>query len=899
MRYNNSMLEPARPDPDQLLAELKAEEEQSKRGRLKIFLGYVAGVGKTYAMLEAAHQRLSEGLDVVVAYVETHGRKDTEKLLEGLQVLPRSSLQYRGVTLAEMDLDAILVRRPRIALVDELAHSNAPGSRHPKRYQDVEELLAAGIDVYTTVNIQHLESLKDAVQQITGVQVHETVPDKIFDEAYEIELVDLPADELLQRLKDGKVYIPDQAARAIEKFFRKGNLTALRELSMRRAAERVDTQMRSYMEARAIPGPWPARDRILVSLSSHPLGERLIRAGRRLADDLNAEWFVLFVETPGHTHMPPENRERMQHNLDLAEALGAQIFHVAGQSVADEILLFCRQHNITKIIAGKPLRPRWREVFQPSVIDEIIRKSGRVDVYVVSAEAGKLERFPVRTWLPHRPLGRYLASLGLVILATLAILEIHTHLDPTNLVMIFLAAVVIAAVFLGRGPSIVASFLSVLAFDFFLVNPRFSFAVTDTQYILTFFGLLIVGLIISNSASLLRDQVEALRKRESQAQALNRFSQELTGAVTLDQVLDIVIRNTGTMFDRAVVVLLPERGRLVPKAASQAFTLNESELAVAEWAFKNGIPAGRGTDTLPAAEVRYSPLITARGVIGVMGFKPIEPKDYLSQDQRQLFSGFNNLSALAIERARFAEDSVQAEMLRSTERLQSALLNSISHQLRTPLATIQGVLTSLSESEKSPSGENRLDPQTRVELIETATGQTNQLNRLVENLLDMTRLEAGAVRVHCEPGDLTDLVGAVVGQMAHLLEHRPVEINIPADIPSVSMDAGLSGQILVNLLENACKYSPTGSPITISARAGQNHVEVSVRDHGIGIPEEDLARVFDKFYRVERPQQVTGTGLGLSICKGIVEAQGGKIWARNNPDGGVTMAFTLLLHCKE
>ena len=882
-----------RPDPDQLLAQMQVEDQQNKRGRLKIFLGYVAGVGKTYAMLEAAQQRKKEGVDVIVAYVETHQRKETEELLEGLEVLPRRQVEYRGIQLTEMDLDEVLARRPQLALVDEFAHTNVPGSRHPKRYQDIEEILAAGIDVYTTVNIQHLESLNDVVQQITGVRVRETVPDRAFYEAYEVELVDLPTDELLQRLREGKVYVPDQAARAIEKFFRKGNLTALREMALRRAAVRVDDQMRSYMKAQAIPGPWPAGDRILVSLSSHPLGERLVRAGRRLADDLNAEWYVLFVETPGHINMPLENRLRIQRNLALAEAMGGHVYRISGQSPADEIINFAHQHNITKIIAGRPLRSRWRELFQQSVGDEIIRKSGRVDVYVISDDIGDLQKIPMQSRMPHRPFGYYFASLGLVAVATLVGLIIRPFLDATNLVMIYLVAVVIAAVFLGRGPSILVSLVSVLAFDFFLVNPRFSFAVNDTQYLLTFLGLLIVGLVISNSASLLRDQVEALKKRESQSQAINRLSQELTGAVTLEQVLDIVVKNIAEMFSREVVVLLPEKGHLVQRKATQGFVLDESELAVAEWAFKNGLPAGRGTETLPGAAMRYAPLKTARGVIGVLGINLIDLTEFMTPDQRLLFNGFSNLSALAIERAKFAEDSVQAETLRRMERLQSALLNSISHQFRTPLATITGVLTGLYESEHNLPEMSQPDKATKINLIDTGIDQANQLNRLVENLLDMTRLEAGAVQLRCELSDLQDLIGAVINQMSSSLCNRPLDIDVPADLPAIYMDAVLTGQVLVNVLENACKYSPPGSAIKIIAKSQGDFVVVSITDQGVGIPEEDLERVFDKFYRVERPNQVTGTGLGLSICKGIVEAQGGRIWARNNPDQGITVAFTL------
>jgi two-component system, OmpR family, sensor histidine kinase KdpD len=885
-----------RPDPDELLARIQQEEQQQNRGMLKIFLGYVAGVGKTYTMLEAAHQRKEEGIDVVIGFIETHHRKETEALVQGLEALPRREVEYHGTVLSDMDLDAILARRPQLVLVDELAHTNAPGLRHPKRYQDVEELLDAGINVYTAVNIQHLESLRDVVQQITGVVVRETVPDRVVDEAYEIELVDLPADELLARLREGKVYIPDQAARALEKFFRKGNLTALRELTLRRAAERVDSQMLSYMQNQSIPGPWHAGDRIMVCISSHPMGERLVRAGRKLADDLNAEWYVVFVETTGHLNMPSQSRQRMLHNLQLAEELGARVVNITGESVAESVIEFARQNNVTKIIAGKPLRPRWFEIIRGTVIDQIIRNSGTIDIYVVSegteTPQRAVDRFLPDTIKPHKPLGRYAVSLLLVFLMTLLGFPLRIFLDPTNLVMLYLVAVVLAAVFLGRGPSILASIISVLAFDFFFVDPRLTFSVNDTQYILTFIGLLVVGLIISNSASLLRDQVDALKRRGQQSQALNDLSRELTAAITLDQVLRTVIRHTSNMFKREIVILLPENGHLLVEASTPDFTLNESELAVADWAFKHGKEAGRGTTTLPAAAIRYIPLITASETVGILGSKPQEPQDFLNGDQRVLMEGVVNLAAIAIERASFAEKAAQAEMLRNTEKLQTALLNSISHELRTPLATVTGVLSSLEESEGA-SVIQQLDPDTRLELIRSATRQAGRLNHLMENLLDMTRLEAGALHLNREAADIQDLIGVVTSQRYSDLCQHPLNVEIPPDLPLIQMDAVLIAQVLENLLDNACKYSPIHSPITISVRLIRDQVEVAVRDCGIGIPSADLGRVFDKFYRVQRQEAIAGTGLGLSICKGIIEAHGGRIWAANNPDQGVTITFTL------
>ena len=882
-----------RPDPDVLLAQIKEDEQQQNRGKLKIFLGYSAGVGKTYAMLEAAHQRKEEGVDVVVGYVETHGRKETEAKLEGLEVIPRRILDYRGANLTEMDIDAVEARHPKLVLVDELAHSNAPGSRHLKRYQDVEELLNAGIDVYTTVNIQHLESLKDVVQQITGVEVHENVPDSLVDKANEIELVDLPTDELMQRLKEGKVYVPDQAARALEKFFRQGNLTALRELSMRRAAERIDSQMLDYMQARSIPGPWPAGDRILVCLSSHPMGERLVRTGRRLADDLNAEWSVIFVETPGHLRMPAENRQRMLANIHLAEELGATVVNIPGENAAEAIIAYAHTHNITKIVAGKPLRPRWFEVLRGTVIDQIIRESGKIDVYVVSEGMEQPRNEILRPWTPHRPLIRYFASLSLIALITAISYPLSNYLDPTNLVMLYLMGVVIAAVFLGRGPAILASVVSVLTFDFFFIVPYFSFRVSDTQYLLTFAGLLLVGIIISNFAALLRDQIEALQQRNRQTQAVNRFSRELTGAVGLERVFDAIIGNISETFPGDVAIFLPAEKVLVKRAATPGFEISETELAVSDWSFKNNQSAGWGTDTLTASSIRYLPMLTARGTVGVLGIKPKEPTNYLTIEQRMLLEGFANLSALAVERASLAETAAQSQLLQNKEKLQSALLSSISHELRTPLASITGVLTSLEESEKSGDEKNRFDSATRLELIESATGQARQLNRLVENLLDMTRLEAGAIHLNRELADVQDLIGSVVNQMKERLCDHPLQIHIAGNIPAVSMDIMLIAQVLTNLLDNACKYSPLDSPIEIWAQVKDDHSVIKVRDYGYGIPPEDLERVFDKFYRVQHHALMVGTGLGLSICRGFIEAHGGRIWAENNSDRGVTMTFTL------
>jgi two-component system, OmpR family, sensor histidine kinase KdpD len=667
-----------RPNPDDLLARLQAEEARLARGRLKIFLGYAAGVGKTYAMLEAAHQRRAEDVDVVIGYVETHGRSETEALARDLETVPRRLLEYRGTFLPEMDLDAVLARRPQLVLVDELAHTNAPGSRHSKRYLDVDELLAAGIDVYTTLNIQHVESLNDVVAQITGVIVHEKIPDGCVDEADEIVLVDLPPQELVQRLREGKVYVPDQAARAVDMFFRIGNLTALREVAMRRAAERIDTQMRAYMRGRAIPGPWPAADRLLVCVSPSPGSERLIHATRRLANQLNAEWFALYVETPAHVHLSESAKKQVAQHLQLAQDLGARVRTLPGTSVADTAIRYARKHNVTKIIAGKPLQPRWAELLNGTVVDQIIRRSRDIDVYVIInplPPPRPEETSPLR---PHRPWRRYLLALAVVVLVTLFAQPLSQMISPTNLVMAYLVAEVIVALYLGRGPSILAALLGVLAFDYFFVPPQLSFAIHDGEYLLTFAGLFMVGLVISSLMDRVRNQAVAAQRREEQAVQLSEFSSDLAGAPNLAAVVEVVVAHVFETFGREAAVLMPEGGRLQIHALSPEFRLDEHELAVADWAFKHGQPAGRSTDTLPAAKNRYLPMKTAQGTVGVLGVRPADPASSMPPEQRRLMEVFASQAALAIERVYFVEDARLAQVQKAAEELEADPLTPAS-----------------------------------------------------------------------------------------------------------------------------------------------------------------------------------------------------------------------------
>ena len=881
---------PARPNPDKLLAQIQAEEQQQQRGRLKIFLGYAAGVGKTYAMLEAAHQRQREGVDVVIGYVETHKRVETEALVAGLELIPLCQITYHNIQLNEMDIDAILKRKPALVLVDELAHTNVPGSRHAKRHADVEELLDAGIDVYTTINIQHIESLNDVVAQITGMTVRETIPDSVIDDVTDIELIDLPPDELIKRLQDGKVYVPDQAQRAIEKFFRKGNLTALRELTMRRAAERVDDQMRAYMRTSAIPGPWPASERLLVCISPGALGERLIRTARRLADELKAEWFAVYVETPDQSRVSQEQLDQVAKSLRLAEELGARTRTIPGDSVAETILAYAHRHNVTKIIAGKPVYSRWIEFLRGSTVDRLIRTSGKIDVYVISSEAEPQKtRKLVEGWRPHRPLGRYMLGLLLVAAATGLGALINPYIHPANLIVIFLLSVVLAAVYLGRGPSIMVSILSVAAFDYFFVPPRLTLAVADTEYLLTFIGLLAVSLVISQLTAMVRGQAEAVQRREIETVELYELGRDLTVAADLDAVTQAAIFHVGQTFSREVAVFLPVKEALKVHALSPGLVISDNDQAVATWVFEHGQEAGRGTETLPEASMRYQPLKTTQGVVGVLGVKPIDPARHLTRDQHRTLDAFVNQIGLAVERASLVEQARQAEVLEITDKLQNALLNSISHDLRTPLVSITGALSSLADEQIV------LDASARRSLIETASEEADRLNRLVGNLLDMTRLESGAMRFKKEALDVQDVVGSALEELGSRLGNRAINIDIPAELPLIQLDFVLVERVLVNVIDNALKYSPADKPIEIKVHAAGAFLEIEVADRGTGIPPEDLTRIFDKFYRVQRPDNVSGTGLGLSISKGIVQAQGGFIAAENRPGGGTIITISLPL----
>jgi two-component system sensor histidine kinase KdpD len=879
-----------RPDPDALLAHVQAEEAKQTRGKLKIFFGAAPGVGKTYAMLEAGRKEGKAGADVVVGYIEPHVRPDTQALILGLDLLPRRQVEYRGATLLEFDLEAALARRPQLLIVDELAHTNAPGMTHTKRWQDVEEILTAGINVYTTLNVQHLESLNDVVAQITGVTVRETIPDSVFEAADEVELVDLAPDDLLERLREGKVYIPHQAERAIENFFRKGNLIALRELALRRTAERVSAQVEDYRRTHAIRETWPVGERLLVCVGPSPMSSRLVRATRRIAASLKAPWLAVHVETPGDLRMTQTDRNRLAQNMRLAEQLGAETVTLGGSSLVEEVVAYARSRNVTKIIVGKSLQPRWKELLLGSFVYDLTRRCGDIDVYVISGDAEESTAPAERRPPPPRP-GGYLWALGIVVLCTgVGWLMFNQRVALVNIVMVYLLGVVAVSLWLGQGPSILASFLSVAAFDFFFVPPLLTFAVEDTQYLLTFAVMLVTGLTISTLTARVRLQAEAARRREHRTAALYLLSRDLAAVESVAEIVQAVVRHASSAFDAQVAVLLPDgskRLEVYPVLAG-GFAPAEKDRGVAQWAYDHGQKAGQGTSTLPGADAHYLPLAVSGAAVGVLGVRTTGSDRHLEPDQEHLLEAFAGQAAVALERAKLSSESEQVRLQVERERLRNSLLSAVSHDLRTPLAAIAGASSTLLD------GGSSLDPNSRQELLQSISDEVESLNQLVGNLLDMTRLEAGALTVHREWHSLEEIVGVVLNRLGPHLAGRPVTTRLPPDLPLVFVDATLLQQVLINLLENAHRYSPPGAAIDIAASVTGKALTVEVADHGPGLAPGDEERVFEKFYRTAQHHTRSGVGLGLSICRGIVELHGGRIWAENQ-NGGAVFRFSLPL----
>jgi two-component system sensor histidine kinase KdpD len=879
-----------RPDPDALLEQVRAEEARAHRGHLKIYFGASPGVGKTFSMLEAARLKRAAGLDVLVGLVETHGREETRRLLEGLPALPRRAVEYRGTTLEEFDIDAALARKPGLLLVDELAHTNAPGVRHAKRWQDVEELLAAGIDVWTTLNVQHLDSLNDVVAQITGVAIRETVPDSIFDRADEVELVDLSPDVLQQRLREGRVYVPEAAANALDRFFRLGNLIALRELALRRTAERVDAQMRGYMQAEGIRETWPAGDRLLVCVGANPATARIIRAARRMAAGLRADWVAVYVETPAHTRLSRADQDAVAQSLRLAEQLGAETVTLSGHSVSEEILAYAREHNINRILVGKPTHSRWRDRVRGSVLDELVRGSGAIDVYVITGDADEGRPRPALGPAPRAALRDYLEAVGVVALATGLSLLLRAHLQSTDIAMIFLLGVVVASSRLPQRASLLACLLGIAAFDFCFVPPYYTFAVSDARYVLTFGVMFVISLVMSRLTTRIREQAQAAREREQRTAALYGMTRELAAERNTADMVRTAARHLRNTFGSEVLLFTAaDDGHLTPDAALGAPPVDDKELAIARWVFDHGQLAGAGTTTLPATRWLYLPLVASGRTLGVAGIRPEDPRRFQDPVRRQLLETFAGQVAASLERVRLAGASQRAKLETEAERLRTALLSSLSHDLRTPLAGIEGAATSLLHD----GGTH--DPDARRELAQTIVEESRRMTRLVANLLDMVRLESGALQVQREWQPLEEVVGVALIRLDERLAGRTVTTTLPPDLPLLPIDGLLVEQVLINLIENALKYTPPGTPIDISARLGERQVIVEVADRGPGLPSGEEGRIFDKFYRARDEGRAGGAGLGLTICRGIVTAHGGRIWAEARPGGGTVFRFALPL----
>lgn len=886
-----------RPNPDELLQRVRAEEARRGRGRLRIFFGASAGVGKTYAMLEAARSALAAGSDVVVGYVEPHGRLETERLLEGLARLPTLAVSYRGIVRQEFDLDAALARHPQILLVDELAHSNLTGGepppRHPKRWQDVAELLASGISVWTTVNVQHLESLNDLIFQITGVRQRETLPDHVLDEADDIELIDLPPDDLIERLRSGKVYIADQAGTAVERFFRKQNLLALREIALRRVAARVEAAARALppdaLQARI------AGERLLVAVGPDAQAEDLVRAGKRLADALDAQWIVVYVETPALLRLSGAARNRRISVLRLAESLGGQSVTLDGPSAAATLAAYARVRNVTRVIVGTPKRHGWRAWLRPSTATELVRLAHGFDVVLIGGEgtppppAPSASGEPLET--PRVHWERYAGAALISAVCTALAFLIYRRFDLSNLLMIYLLGVVVAGLRLGRAPSMVNTALSLAAFDFFFVPPRYSFAVSDAQYLLTFCVMVTIALVIANLTASVRQQTRVAGARERRTALLYAMSRELAATRGIDNMARAAVRHVAEVFECRAVVLLPAAGGKLcyPREAPLESSFRGANLAVAQWVADHGRRAGLGSDTLPASSGLYLPLGDERRTVGVLAVLPSNPRRVLLPEQSHLLGTFAGQIALALERARLAEVAEQASLAAERETLRNTLLASISHDLRTPLAVIAGAGSTLAQHGA------RLDESTRLQLARSVETKAREMSELVSNVLDLVRFESGQARLRRDWQTLDDLIGSALAADAAKLASHPVEVQLAADLPPVFVDATLIVQVFANLFDNLSKYTPPGTRLRVTAAVdgGGELVRVVLDDEGPGLPPGEPARLFDKFQRGTDEGSIAGVGLGLAICQAIVRAHGGEIEAARREGGGARFSFTL------
>ncbi len=867
-----------RPSPDALLAAAK----QENRGRLKVFLGAAPGVGKTFAMLQAGRRAKAEGIDVVIGIVETHGRAETEALTAGLESVPRRMMPYKGRSLEEMDIDAILARKPALVLVDELAHTNATGSRHPKRHLDIDELRNAGIDVYTTVNVQHIESLNDIVAQITRIRVRETVPDHVIAEATDIELIDLSPTELIKRLHEGKVYVREQAERALKHYFSPGNLTALRELALRRTAQRVDAQMVDYMQAHAIKGPWAAGERVLVCIGEPSQSIDVVRYGKRVADTLKGPWATLYVQTRRHLKMADAQKQSIDAGLRMAEQLGADTTTVIGSDIVAEIIAYAQANNFSHIVVGKTVRSKLSEFVFGSVVHELVRKAQGLTIHVLPAQESTDGASAKAHPTPKSAFN--LLHYGIATLATIAALGLGVLVDravaPTNVSFVFLAAVLFSAARYGFGPAMWSAVLSMLFYNFFFLEPLYTLTIKDPANVvaLVFFGM--AAALTSTLAGQTRDQAEAARREGRISSELYKFSRKLTEIGSVEDLLLVTAHQIFAMLKLETVILMHNGQKLEVRGAwPPEDKLDDADFAAAQWSWERKQTAGRGSDTLPGAKRLFIPLMTSRGPVGVLGLYRSGTESLLTSESQRLLDALVDLTALTLERVRMTDDVESARVLKETERFRMALLSSVSHDLKTPLSSIMGTISALKHYGAM------YDDATRDEMLATALGETERLNRFVANLLNITRIDSGGLEPKAEAVDVDDIVnGALKRTERGLAQHR-VELRLPENLPLIHVDPVLLETALVNILENAAKYTPAHSHIIIEVIATLDAVEMRVSDEGPGIPPDQLLSIFDKFHRVARTdRQNAGTGLGLSIAKGFVEAMGGRIIATNRTD---------------
>ncbi len=880
-----------RPDPDALLTSVQREEAAKARGRLKVFLGMCPGVGKTFAMLEAARREQATGRDVIVGLVETHGRKETEAVASGLAEISRRSIDYRGVTLTELDLDSVLERRADLVLVDELAHTNAPGSRHPKRWQDVRELLDAGIDVFTTLNVQHVESRADTVRQITGTEIRETVPPPVLDNAV-IELVDLPPGELVRRLEEGRVYVPDRAALAAQYFFREANLAALRELALRLVADHVGVGTRELRHARAGSGPWKTGDRLLVAVGAGAVSVHLIRWTRRMADALQCPWFAVHVERT--RPLSEAAQTQLASNLAVARELGADIVLTNDDDVVSGLLRVATDQNVTQIVFGKPSGSGWLVWLRDGqLLWRLARESGDIDVHVVRAAdlrvAGRRANGSARQLAKPRLASFFTSSfsqyatVAAIVAATCAFnLTIMDATEPSAPGLVFLLAVVLSAMFFGRGPVLFAGALSALVWNFVFLPPRFTFSIERPEHFVLFATYFVVALVLGQLVARIRSQQEAERRREERATALYELTRDLAGTGSRDEVVWQVMAQVNRFFRAAAAILLPTDDRLSPHPDSM-LSVSDKELAVADWAFRQQKTAGRFTDNLPGADAMHFPLATDRKTFGVLAVGLAEKT--LPLAQRELLGIFAQQTALALDRIDLRSDAEHGRLVAESERLSRVLLDSISHELRTPLAAISAAASSLAESDKS-------SPELRRSLVAEIQEANARLNRVVGNLLDLARLEHGSIRPRVDWHDARDLVHTTLRELRRELVAHPVRIDMPSEPLLAWLDFTLIQHALANLLVNAAMHTPAETPIDLSVRTTEDGVAWTVADRGPGIPSELLPRVFEKFFRTPTAP-AGGSGLGLAIAKGFVEAHGGTLRAGNREGGGTSFTFTL------